>query len=85
MEESITRTTYPYHIHFGKKNNETEKQFQFRKNLYDKIFNDTKDEEKALIYSNIWINILSLGCSYPKEVLQNIEKYRPADEDNIFK
>jgi hypothetical protein len=73
------------HAHIGKRNNETEKQFTFRKNLFDKIYNDIKDEEKALIYSNIWVNIISLGCSYPKDVMDLIGKYRPADEDNIFK
>jgi hypothetical protein len=72
-------------VHIQKRNNETTKQFEFRKRLYDKIFNDIKDEEKALIYSNIWINILSLGCSYPSEVIGLIEKYRPSEEDNIYK
>lgn len=74
-----------FHVHIQKKNYETTKQFEFRKGLYDKIFNDIKDEEKALIYSNIWINILSLGCSYPKDVMKLIEIYRPSDEDNIYK
>ena len=78
-------TCYSEHIHIGKRNNETEKQFNLRKVLFDRIYNDIKDEEKALIYSNIWINILSLGCSYPREVMQIVEKYKPIDEENIFK
>jgi len=73
-----------YHIHIYKRNYETSKQFDFRKKLYDKIVNDIKDNEKALIYSNIWINILSMGCSYPDEVMKKIEKYRPIDELNPY-
>jgi hypothetical protein len=77
-----------------KRNNETEKQFKFRKNLYNEIYDDLnsnkdiKEDEvskKALIYSNMWINILSLNCSYPDEVMELIHKYKPSDKDNIYK
>ena len=61
---------------------ETTAQFLFRKDIYDTIFKDTKDKKKALIYSNIWINILSLNCDYPKNILDAIEKYRP--KNNIY-
>ena len=71
-------------VHIQKRNNETPKQFDFRKRLYDKIYNDIKDEEKALIYSNIWINVLQLGCKYPKSVMNLVEKYKPSEEDNIY-
>lgn len=74
-----------YRVHIYKRSNETTRQFEFRKHLYDKIFNDIKDEEKALIYSNIWVNILSLGCAYPDEVMEKVKKYKPADEVNIYK
>jgi hypothetical protein len=74
-----------YRVHIQKRNNETNTQFEFRRRLYDKIFNDIKNEEKAVIYSNIWINILSMDCTYPKDVMEMIEKYRPSDEDNVFK
>jgi hypothetical protein len=85
LKTSETEIKEMFPVHIQKRNNETSKQFEFRKRIYDKIFNDIKDEEKALIYSNIWINILSLGCTYPKEVLRIIEKYRPSEEDNIYK
>ena len=61
---------------------ETTAQFLFRKDIYDTIFKDTKDKKKALIYSNIWINILSMNCDYPKNILDAIEKYRP--KNNIY-
>ena len=61
---------------------ETNAQFLFRKDIYDTIYNDTKDKKKALIYSNIWINILSMNCDYPKSILDAIEKYRP--KNNIY-
>lgn len=68
-----------YGIHIKKRVNETTKEFTFRKNLYDKILNEIKDEEKALIYSNIWVNIISLGCTYPKEVMDLVERFKPID------
>jgi hypothetical protein len=66
-----------------KKKFETENQFQFRKSIYDEVFNDTKDKKKALIYSNIWVNILSMECDYPKEVMEQVMKYKP--KTNIYK
>jgi hypothetical protein len=81
---SINEVNEMFPVHIYKKNNETTKQFEFRKKIYDKIFNDIKNEEKALIYSNMWVNMLSLGCTYPKDILKTIEKYRPSDEDNIY-
>ena len=70
-----------YHIHIFKRNNETTEQFEFRRHLYNKILNDIKDEEKALIYSNIWVNIITLGCTYPNEVMKLLEKYKPVIEE----
>ena len=67
-----------------KRRNETTRQFLFRKKIYDDIYNDTKSKEKALIYSNIWYNILSLNCTYPEEVMKNILKYKPDPRDNVF-
>jgi hypothetical protein len=66
----------------SRKQNETKKQFEFRKKIYDEVYDDTKDAETALIYSNIWVNVLSLGCAYPKEVMMRVEKYKP--KENIF-
>lgn len=66
------------------RNNETKRQFQFRKNIYDEVLEDTKDQEKAMIYSNILVNIYSLGCSYPEEVMEMVEKYKPAKEENVY-
>jgi hypothetical protein len=73
-----------YGIHIRKRNNETSQAFAFRKNLYDKIFNDIKDEEKALIYSNIWVNVISLGCTYPTEVMSLVEKYKPKNVHSMY-
>ena len=67
-----------------KRRNETTRQFLFRKKIYDDVLNDTKSKEKALIYSNIWYNILSLNCTYPDEVMKNISKYKPDPSDNVF-
>ena len=50
-----------------------------------KVFEDTNSEILALKYSNIWINILSLECTYQGDVMEEVEKYKPDDEDNIYK
>ena len=65
-----------------RKTHETIEQYNFRKNIWIKVYEDTRDEESAIIYSNIWINILSLGCEYPSEIMNKIEKYKP--EKNIY-
>jgi hypothetical protein len=67
-----------------KRRNETTKQFEFRKKIYDNIYEDTKSHQKALIYSNIWYNILSLNCTYPDAVMKDIMKYKPDPKDNVF-
>jgi len=68
-----------------KKNNETLEHFLFRGKIFLNVYTELKDESKALKYSNIWINILSLGCSYQKDVMELVEKYRPSEEENIYK
>ena len=68
-----------------KKSNETTKQFLFRGKIFMKVFEDTNNDIIALKYSNIWINILSLECSYQGDVMEEVEKYKPDDEDNIYK
>lgn len=65
-----------------KKAYETEDQFEFRKEIYDEVYNETHDFKKALIYSNIWVNILSLDSEYPKEIMDQIQKYKP--RKNIY-
>ena len=66
-----------------RKNNETEKQFLFRKNLYDNILNDTHSMQKATVFSNIWINILSFNATYSDDIMKLIDKYKP--EETIYK
>ena len=65
-----------------KKEYETDTQFNFRKDIYDKVFEDTKSRQKATLYSNIWVNILSMECKYEDELMEKIEKYKP--EKNIY-
>lgn len=65
-----------------KKDFETDIQYNFRKSIYEEIYKDTNDKKKSLIYSNIWVNILSMSCEYPKEIMKAIEKYRP--KTNIY-
>ena len=65
-----------------KKEYETDAQFNFRKDIYDKVFEDTKSRQKATLYSNIWVNILSMECKYEDELMEKIEKYKP--EKNIY-
>lgn len=65
------------------KNFETDEEYKFRKEIYDKVFQDTQNKKNALIYSNMWVNILSMQCEYPKEIMENIEKYKPIN--NIYK
>ena len=65
-----------------KKEYETENEFNFRKEIYDKVFNDLKSKQKATLYSNLWVNILSMECKYPEELMEQIEKYKP--QTNIY-
>ena len=65
-----------------KKEYETENEFNFRKEIYDKVYNDLKSKQKATLYSNVWINILSMECKYPEELMEQIEKYKPTT--NIY-
>ena len=65
-----------------KKEYETENEFNFRKEIYDKVFNDLKSKQKATLYSNVWVNILSMECKYPEELMEQIEKYKP--QTNIY-
>ncbi len=64
---------------------ETTEQYNFRKQIYKAVYDDTRDTEKATIYSNIWINILSLGCEYPAEIMKKVEQYKPDENDNPYK
>jgi hypothetical protein len=64
--------------------NETKEQFEFRMNIFNNIYNDLKDSNKALVYSNIWINILSLGCSYPESIMEKVKKYEPDACSNVY-
>jgi len=66
------------------RNNETKEQFLFRKNIFDTVKEDTKDENKALVYSNMWVNILSLGCSYSDVIMEKIKPYEPKPEENVY-
>ncbi len=65
-----------------KKEYETDNEFNFRKGIYDNVYNDTKSKQKATLFSNIWVNILSMECKYPEELMEQIEKYKPAS--NIY-
>ena len=42
--------------------------------------NDTKSKQKATLYSNYWVNILSMKCQYPEEIMKQIEKYKPTND-----
>ena len=59
---------------------ETDTQFEFRKQIYDEVFNDTKSKQKATLYSNYWVNILSMNCQYPDEIMKQIDKYKPVND-----
>ena len=65
-----------------KKEYETDNEYNFRKGIYDNVYNDTKSKQKATLFSNIWVNILSMECKYPEELMEQIEKYKPAS--NIY-
>lgn len=65
-----------------KKEYETDTEFNFRKKIYDNVFNDTNSKQKATLYSNIWVNMLSMECKYPDELMNQVEKYKP--ETNIY-
>ena len=61
---------------------ETDNEFNFRKEIYDKVYDDLKSKQKATLYSNAWVNILSMECQYPEELMEQIEKYKPTT--NIY-
>ena len=56
---------------------ETDNEFNFRKEIYNKVLKDLKSRQKATLFSNIWVNILSMECKYPEELMEQIEKYKP--------
>lgn len=62
-----------------RKDYETDFEFNFRKGIYDNVFNKTNSKKKALIYSNIWVNIMKYECEYPEETMKEIEEYKPND------
>ena len=61
---------------------ETENEYNFRKGIYEAVYNDIKSKQKATLYSNIWVNILSMECKYPEELMEHIKKYKP--KTNIY-
>ena len=63
-----------------RKEYETDTQFDFRKQIYTNVYNDTKSKQKATLYSNFWVNILSMNCQYPDEIMKQIEKYKPTND-----
>jgi hypothetical protein len=68
-----------------KRNNETSEQFLFRVKIFLRVYDDGNDENTALKYSNIWINMLALDCSYKRDVMDLVEKYRPSEDENVYK
>ena len=65
-----------------KKEYETDNEYNFRKGIYDNVYNDTKSKQKATLFSNTWVNILSMECKYPEELMEKIQKYKPTT--NIY-
>ena len=39
------------------------------------LYNNTVGEADAVLLSKIWINMISIGCRYPKEVEMKIKKF----------
>jgi hypothetical protein len=46
------------------------------------LYNPKVDEEEAARLSNIWINMITLGCRYPADVEQEIKKFLEANPPN---
>ena len=63
-----------------KKEYETDTQFEFRKQIYNNVYNDTYSKQKATLYSNYWVNILSMHCQYSSDIMEKIEKYKPLND-----
>ena len=59
---------------------ETDNQFEFRKQIYDNVYNDTNSKQKATLYSNYWVNILSMNCQYSNDIMEKIQKYKPSND-----
>ena len=64
----------------SRKEYETDSQYNFRKDIYNNVYNDTHSKQKATLYSNFWVNILSMECQYSDEIMKQIEKYKPAKD-----
>lgn len=65
----------PIEFQISKKNNETEKMWKIRQNIYNGILEDTKCYKKAKVYSNIVINKIMLNCDYSQDVNNLVQKY----------
>lgn len=59
------------------RNYEVASHYMNRKTVYENVFNDLKDHNKAICYSNIWYNNAYLGTKYPKNVEDAVMKYAP--------
>lgn len=73
--------TIPTEFQISKKNNETQKMYEFRSKLYKSIYDKTGDYMKAKVYSNIIINKLSLECEYPQDIDNLIKEFIPSNSD----
>ena len=59
------------------RNYEVGSQYMYRKEVYENVFSQLKDHNKAICYSNIWYNIAYLGNKYSKNVEDAVMKYAP--------
>lgn len=62
------------------RNNEVASQYRLRKAVYQNVMEDLKDHEKAICFSNIWSNKITMAVKYPKKVEELIAKYAPKIE-----
>lgn len=75
----------PKEFRISQKNNETQKMWEFRKGIYDKILAQTSSYENAKVYSNIIINMITLDCQYPSELQEKVAPFIPKDSESIYK
>lgn len=58
-----------------RKNNEVKSQYKDRLRVYKAVYEETKSDERALITSNIYINVKYFGNKYAANLQKDIEPF----------
>ncbi|KRX01706.1 hypothetical protein PPERSA_01576 [Pseudocohnilembus persalinus] len=61
--------------HLPQKKYEVTSKYNKRKQIYELVYKDLQDLDKAICYSNIYANIVFLGNTYSQELTEKVMAY----------